>query len=112
MDDGCSSNSNFRLTGPNCDGLIAMGDIERRVAKVLRRVGDGDKPYGRRKLARLFVGLGLEQPPLPLLGNVPPTTTCKELVNSSDDLHDQFSATKERSSQLCDICMALCTSRS
>lgn len=81
-----------------------MGDIERRVAKVLRRVGDGDKPYGRRKLVRLFVGLGLEQL-LPLL-MPPPTITCRGLVNSSEDLQDQLSATKDKSSQLCDICIA------
>lgn len=43
-----SSNSNFLLTElASCDGRIAIGDIERRVAKDLR-VGDGERPYGNR----------------------------------------------------------------
>lgn len=43
-----SSNSNLRLTElANCDGRIAIGDIERLVANDLR-VGDGDNPYGKR----------------------------------------------------------------
>lgn len=44
--------SNFRLTGPKELGRIAIGDIERRVANV-RRVGDGDRPYGRRGVVLL-----------------------------------------------------------
>lgn len=40
--------SNFLLTEPSGDGRIAIGDIERRVAKDLR-VGDGDIPYCKRK---------------------------------------------------------------
>lgn len=36
-----STISNFRLTEPKGLGLIAIGDILRRVAKLLR-VGDGD----------------------------------------------------------------------
>lgn len=59
-----SSNSNFRLTGPSWLGRIAIGDIERLVAKV-RRVGDGDKPYGSFRPALLLVGLGLEQLDIP-----------------------------------------------
>lgn len=100
-----SSNSNLRLTGPNCDGRIAMGDIDRLVAKV-RLVGDGDKPYGSRIPARLFVGLGLEQ-----LVTPDGKETWSGLLKSSD-LQDQFSATRVKSSQLWDICMALCSSRS
>lgn len=47
-----SSISNLRLTGPSGLGRIALGDIERRVANV-RRVGDGDRPYGSRMGVRL-----------------------------------------------------------
>lgn len=43
-----STISNFRLTEPRGLGLIAIGDIERRVANDLR-VGDGDIPYCKRK---------------------------------------------------------------
>jgi hypothetical protein len=43
-----STISNFLLTEPRGLGLIAIGDIERRVAKDLR-VGDGDIPYCKRK---------------------------------------------------------------
>lgn len=39
--------SNFLLTDPSGEGLIAIGDIERRVAKD-RLVGDGDIPYCKR----------------------------------------------------------------
>lgn len=43
-----SSNSNFRLTElASWEGLIAIGDMDRRVANDLR-VGDGESPYGNR----------------------------------------------------------------
>jgi len=77
---------------------MAMGDIDRLVAKV-RLVGDGE--YGNLMPARLFVGLGLEQLVVPVGGRL----TCRGLENSSD-LHDQFSATSVRSSQLCEICIS------
>lgn len=75
--------SNFRLTDPRGLGLIAIGDIERRVAKV-RRVGDGDIPYCKRKW-RLLVGDGDEQ-----LFDVG-SDTCNGFVNSSAFLNDQLS---------------------
>lgn len=43
-----SSNSNFLFTElASWEGLMAIGDIDRRVAKDLR-VGDGESPYGNR----------------------------------------------------------------
>lgn len=49
-----SSISNFRFTDPNGLGRIAIGDIDRLVAKDLL-VGDGDMPHGKRTaLWRLF----------------------------------------------------------
>jgi hypothetical protein len=48
--------SNLRFTDPRGLGRIAMGDIERLVAKD-RRVGDGDIPYCKRTtLWRLLKG--------------------------------------------------------
>lgn len=39
--------SNFRLTDPSGLGRMAIGDMDRLVAKE-RRVGDGDIPYCKR----------------------------------------------------------------
>lgn len=57
-----SSSSNFRLTGPNELGRSAHGDIERRgVVENVRRVGDGDVPYGARiRLKRELVFIDIE----------------------------------------------------
>lgn len=48
-----SSMSNFLLTGQSWLGLTWFGDIDRRVANVLR-VGDGDIPNGYRIEFGLF----------------------------------------------------------
>lgn len=115
-----SSMSNFRFTGHSWLGRTWFGDMDRRVAKVLR-VGDGDMPNGYLRLLvvvevvvvlllaacgwtrwlgwRLLVGDGLEQ--LPMIGAV-----------DRSSRHDQLSVTMVRSSQLCEICRALCRPRS
>lgn len=72
-----SSRSNLRFTGHSVLGRMALGDIERRVEKVLR-VGLGDITWYRSPAPRL-VGEGLEQLRGPPAGRF----TCRGFVRSS-----------------------------
>lgn len=85
---------------------MAIGDMERRVVNT-RRVGEGENTFGTLLNPFLvLVGLGLEH-----ILAADDIAACRGLLRSSD-LQDQFSATSVRSSQLCDSCITLCTSRS
>uniref|UniRef100_A0A8W7P321 Uncharacterized protein n=1 Tax=Anopheles coluzzii TaxID=1518534 RepID=A0A8W7P321_ANOCL len=63
-----------------------------------------------------LVGDGLEQHVDPIVGSATCSGFCRSsitiLPGAVPDEKDQFSATSVRSSQLCDICIALCISRS
>jgi hypothetical protein len=85
---------------------MAIGDIDRRVANV-RLVGDGDKPYGNRIVARLLVGDGLEQPVPPVVGKFTSNAFVSDVDNSDSLLMDQLSASNDKSSQLWEICIAV-----